>query len=228
MNPYDCHVHFEDLKKTVGMARKLGWSGLVLVTNWTNEKDLEKFKKSIKKPKGFDLAIGVEIKDKPNRIKELARKLRKKAELILVHGGDLEVNRAAVETPEVDILLHPEFERQDSGLDHVMVKLAKKNNVAIEFGFSDILHSYKKTRSSVIQKLTKNARLVKKYKAPFVLTSGAFSEWGLRSPSELISFGRVLGLKDPEIKGAMSNNIIKENRKRLSGKWIMPGVEVEK
>ena len=107
-----------------------------------------------------------------------------------------------------------------------MAKLAKKNNVSIEFSLSDLIQTSKLSRSKILHDLMENAKLVKKYKTPFVLTSGSFDCFGLRSPSELLSFGRVLGFQDPEIKNALSDFIVKENRKRLSGKWVMPGVEV--
>src|SRR3990167_1587444 len=108
-----------------------------------------------------------------------------------------------------------------------MVRLAKENNVAIDFAFNDVMYSYDKTRVRVLSNLVKNAALVKKYKAPFVLTSGGYSSWDLRSPSELISFGKVLGFDIPQIKQALSDWLVKENRKRLEGKWIQPGVEIK-
>jgi len=70
------------------------------------------------------------------------------------------------------------------------------------------------------------SQLIRKYRAPFVLTTGAFDASGLRAPSELFALGKVLGFQDKEIKLPLSDFIIKENRKRLSGKWVMPGVEV--
>ena len=224
---YDYHAHFEDSNKTESLAKKLGWSGLCLVANWTNHlNDLEKFKKSIEQFKEVKVALGIEIKDKPNRIPELVSKIRGLVEVVLIHGGDPEVNRISVETPEVDILLHPESNQENSGLDYTMVKLAKKNNVAIEFSLSDLVQNSALTRSRLLRNLIENAKLVRKYKVPFVLTSGAFDYFGLRSPFELLSFGRVLGFQDPEIKKALSDSIIKENKKRLSGKWVMPGVEI--
>ena len=75
--------------------------------------------------------------------------------------------------------------------------------------------------------MLETAKLVKKFRAPFVLTSGAMSEWDLRSPSEFYSFGKVLGFDPSGIRTNLSDKIVEENRKRLGDKWIMPGVEVE-
>ena len=118
MTFYDYHAHSENIEETIKTAKLLGFSGLCFVTNWTNAGDLENFKKLIEPhKKNIDISIGVEIKEKPNKIPELASKLRKSAEVILVHGGDPEVNRVSVETPEIDILVHPESNQENSGLD---------------------------------------------------------------------------------------------------------------
>ena len=143
---------------------------------------------------------------------------------ILVFGGDPEINRAACETPEVDVLAHPEL-GENNGLDHVMARKAKENGVAIEFNFRQLLVNYKKSRSECFSRMLENAKLVKKYRTPFVLTSGALSPWDLRGPPELASFGRLLGFSDPEIRKALEGGRIAENRKRLGSGWIMPGVE---
>ncbi len=232
MQFYDLHVHTDSLEETVKIAKLLGIAGIGLSINWTNREDLESFRKQIAPFKDIDIAIGVEINEKPANISKLAKQLRKDVELILVHGGDLEVNRAAVETPEVDILLHPENKEQgqesryDSGLDHVMVKLAKKNNVHIEFSLNDVIYTSKKTRASILKSLLQNTKLVRKYNAPFVITSGAWSAWNMRAASDLLSFGKYLGFQDPEIKKALSAAPLVENKKRLSGKWVAPGVEI--
>ena len=138
MNFYDYHLHSENIQETVEVAKKLGLSGLCFVINWTNKDDLEAFKAKLPK-ENIDLFLGVELHEKSGNVSIIAKKIRKDVDVILVHGGDLEVNRTAVETPEVDILLHPEMERDDQGLDHVMVRLAKENNVAIDFAFNDVI-----------------------------------------------------------------------------------------
>jgi RNase P/RNase MRP subunit p30 len=71
------------------------------------------------------------------------------------------------------------------------------------------------------------AKFIRKAKAPMAIGSGAQMPMDMRDPGELASFGRLLGLQDNEINDGFSGKMALENRKRLSGKWIMPGVEVE-
>jgi ribonuclease P/MRP protein subunit RPP1 len=121
------------------------------------------------------------------------------------------------------------MDRQDSGLNHVLVKLAAKNNVAIEINFREILISSKKTRSKVLENMQKNIKLCKKLKAPIILCSGAISHWELRDPKTLVSFVSQLGLELKEAENCLSKipeNISKQSKERRSEKWIMPGVKV--
>ncbi len=222
--------HSEDLDKFVDIAGKLGWKGLGLVLP---VKEMRKYRESVRNIKGLDIVLGAEVKIKrPEDLRKVVGKVRKQVELIVVYGGDLEVNRKAVETPEVDILVHPWGStrmglRTDPGVNHIMARLAAENNVSFGLDFRDFLYSYKKDKTRLLSFLIETAKLIKKYKSPFVITSGALSPWDLRAPSEFISFGKVLGFQVPAIKQAISDRIITENRKRLGSKWIMPGVEVE-
>lgn len=228
MNFYEYHLHAEiDLDGMLSTLPKLGWSGACLVFKTIEQ--MEQARKLMQgKHPGIAISYGHKIETpQPEHVQRIARKLRKSTELIFVHGGDIEVNRKACETPEVDVLSHPEQGRNDGGLDHVMVRLAKENNVAIEFNFRSLLLPSRKSRSDVFSRMLDNAALVRKYKAPFVLTSGAVEPYDLRSPSELMSFAKLLGLDPKRAKFALSPKMLEENRKRLGKNWIMPGVEIE-
>ena len=228
---YDLNVRAEKIKETISFAKSLGWQGIGIILEYKKLGEISKIRKSLNR-EGIDMCFGVEISPKKiSSVKKEVLKARKHVELVVVNGGDLDVNRKAVEIPEVDILIHPwgplNDLRSDAGINHIVAKIARENNVSICFDFRGMLHSYQRTRSELFKNLFRAARIIKKYKAPFVISSGAVSYWDLRAPSELISFGRLLGFGDKEIKKSMSESIVKENRKRLGEKWIMPGVEIE-
>ena len=221
-------IRAKNVKDFIPFAEKLGWKGIGIIIDYKDLEGLKKIKKTIK---NLDIAFGIEIE--PKRASSLKRhvlKIRKEVELVLVSGGDLDINRKALETPEVDILTHPWGSlnnlRSDPGINHISARLAKENNVAISFNFGDLIHSYQRKRTALFQNYLGAAKLIKKYKSPFVITSGALSPWDMRSPSDLFSFGKILGLGDREIKASMLGRTVKENRKRLGKKWIMPGVEI--
>ncbi|MBU0530583.1 MAG: hypothetical protein KKC05_02820 [Nanoarchaeota archaeon] len=219
---YDNHVRFEGFEEAIKIAKTLGWSGVVLIHKWD----------SVLKPRnGKGIISGAEISGNPDYVRRTAQKIRSKFDVICVRGGDLLVNREAVENPLVDMLIQPWGDpiaglRNDPGLNYVMIKLAKKNNVFIDFSLNDLIKSHKRTRVKLFSHMTKAAKLVRKYHAPFTLSSGALSRWDMRAPSDLKSFGKVLGFEDAEIKKAMSDVIVKENKKRISSRWIQPGIEL--
>ncbi|MBI4176568.1 MAG: hypothetical protein HY518_05160, partial [Candidatus Aenigmarchaeota archaeon] len=218
---YDLCLRPDNIEKAIEFARKLGWEGIGLLFN--DLRQAEEAKKNIQK--NIDVTPGIMIKtDKTGEMQKMVKQNRMKSELIVVEGVSEEINRAALETEEVDILIMDP--KAETGFNHIMARLAQKNNVAVCFSFQDLLHSNKKMRADVFHRYLEIAKLCRKFRSPFVVSSCAQSEWDLRSPSDLLSFGRLLGFSDPQIKNAMSDGIVRENRKRLSGKWAMPGVEL--
>ena len=236
MQAFDLHVHsafsggessLEELAKT---AKLLGFRGICFVFYYQDERQKEILLaeiERIRKEVGIDVYLGFEARD----LKELKflAKNRRSFDLLLARGGEIEMNRKACETPEVDILTHPEYQRNDSGLDHVCMKFAAKNDVAIEVNFREILITNKKTRAMVMANIAKNIKLAKKYHTPIILCSGAISHWELRAPECLVSMACQLGLELSEAKKAISEvpkRIVEKMKERRSEKWVMPGVKI--
>lgn len=173
------------------------------------------------------LALGVDASaGKPNQMRKNVQGMRKLAELLVVSGGTEELNRAAVETPEVDVLINHDVNGR-SGINHVLARLARKNGVAIGFDMNQLMTSYRLGRVQEFSSMVETAKQVRKAGASFIITSGARDVWDMRSPSELIAFGRQLGFTEGQARSGLTDGIVRENRKRLSGKWVMPGVEIE-
>ena len=133
-------------------------------------------------------------------LKELRKEIMNKKGLVIVQGGDLDINRFAVENKQVDILLSPEkntrkdlmFSRR-SGLNQVLCKLAAKNGVAIGFDFSYLLHSSDKQRARILGRMKQRVLFCKKYKVKMVFSSFAKNKYELRSEDFLKVFARILG-----------------------------------
>ena len=135
-------------------------------------------------------------------------------EFKIVEGGDDKKNRKVVEDKNVDILLSPEKTRdrdfmhsRNSGLNQVLCKLAKKNDIANGFDFNLVLNS--KNRGEILGRMMQNVGLCRKYKNKMVLLSGANNELDMRNPKDLVSFGIVLGMTPKEAKNALNFKRIK-------------------
>ncbi len=236
MNFYDFHVHSEfsegesSIEEIAKRAKLLGYKGICFTTYLDDKNKIKKTKEivfELSKKIGIDIFIGFEARNE-NELERLI-KFRREYDVLLAKGSDLLLNRKAVQTKEVDILTHPEYNRKDSGFNHVMAELATKNNVAIEINFREISSSSKNTRANIMHKIKNNVELCKKYKTPVIICSGTVTHWQLKDPKVLISMGCLLGLKLDEAKKAISEvpeNIIKMIRERQDKKWIRPGVKV--
>ncbi|MFA4819340.1 MAG: RNase P subunit p30 family protein [Candidatus Aenigmatarchaeota archaeon] len=230
MTYYDLHVHTSlsigenSVEDVAQMAKRLGLSGIGIVRYYLG--NMEK----LPQVEGIDIISSVMLKvAKPDELSGLAEKARAKAEVLMIHGGDYDINRAACENPLIDVLCHPELGRKDSGLDHICVRAAHDNNVAIEINFREVLESYKRNRIYILSAMKKNIELCKKYETKVVTSSSAVTVWGMRSGRELAALTHLLGLelgKSIETTSTIPEQIIKENREKLAGKRF-EGVKIE-
>ncbi len=192
-------------------AKKLGFQGIAI----TNHQHLQPHQPSIQ----LKVYAGIEITGKPRDIHRRVSSLRKKAAVIAVHGGREDVNRAALETPGVDILCHPyEF-------NHILARMAAENMVAIEFNIHDILHTGGARRAKILALYRQNLKLTRKYETPMILTSGAMSHFDLRAPREMAALAGLFGMEAWEAKKAMSQTPL-EIIKKHSPNYILRGVEI--
>ncbi|MEE1157194.1 MAG: RNase P subunit p30 family protein [Methanobrevibacter sp.] len=162
----------------------------------------------------------------PSEIRKTVRKYRKKSSCISVLGGDLKINRTSLENIQIDVLSKPYLKRYDSGLNHVLAKEAKDNNVAIEIVFSDILKSYLAHRSKILANLRDIYKLYRKYDFPLILSSGAESVFDLRTVKDFEAVFTQSGLSDLEVKNSFKTaaNILEFNKDRKN--MILSGVKV--
>jgi len=223
----DLCIRTSDYEKAIELGRSLGLDMIGLIVTL---KDIPPIQKALDKrdwrlkPR---VVLGTDASaDTPSQLRRTVSRLRKSTEIIVVRGGTDELNRAALEISEIDILTGHHVNGR-CGINHVLARLAKKNNIAIAFEMSRLVTSYRMGRIQEFSSMEETARVVRKYGAPYILTSGAMDPWDMRSRSELIALGKQLGFSELQSKKGLSDSIIKENRKRLSGKWVMPGVEIE-
>ena len=227
---FDLNIKGSSLENNIRLANEAseyGWSHVNFSYNQNEFRDAlnlkEELESNLNDVIGFDYTL--EIKSNNiNEIRKYTNKFRNKASCISVVGGDLKVNRAVVENIRVDVLSRPYLNRFDSGLNHVLAKEAKKNDVAIELCFKDVLRSYLSHRAKFISNFKDVYTLYRKFDFPLVLSSGADSVFDIRTTNDFIAFFKQTGLCDAEIEKSFktSKNILEfnENRDRM----ILKGV----
>ena len=161
-----------------------------------------------------------------SEIRKIVRKFRNKSSCISVLGGNLKVNRNCLENIQVDVLSKPYFKRYDSGLNHILAREAKDNNVAIELVFNDILKSYLVPRSKILANFRDIYKLHRKYEFPLILSSGAQSIFDIRTVMDFKAVFKQTGLTDLEVEKSFETAAdileFKKNRKNM----ILSGVKV--
>lgn len=161
---------------------------------------------------------------------ELKRKIgdaRADSDVLVFLGGDEELNLKAASDTRVDVLLHPERERKDSGVNHVIAKEAADNHVAIGFDLQQLMVDGKE-RTHVLRHWRRNLMLCEKYDAPYVITTGARTTHQLRAPRDLASIIDSLGYHGRKAVSDHPSEIIERAERARGEGFIRPGQEVEK
>jgi len=174
---------------------------------------------------GIDIAKRLDItpKTRIELLKEL-RKNRRIYEIICVNCNNTEVSIVASRDRRVDLVSIG----QKMTLRSIRKAINRISNKHLEIRMSEILTSTK-SKINVFRKLYEEISIAKYNKVPIILSSGAKNSFMMRSPRDMAALGIFLGLDKIEALNSVSKNplsIIKENRKKLSNRWITEGVEI--
>lgn len=219
---FDLNIKGAGLENNLALASeasKYGWNHINFSYNQNEFKEgldlRDELEESLSDVISFDYTL--EIKSNNiNEIRKIVNRFRNKASCISVVGGDLKVNRAAVENVRIDVLSRPYLKRFDSGLNHILAKEALNNNVAIELCFKDVLRTYLSHRSKAISSFKDTYVLYRKFDFPLILSSRSESVFDIRTTHDFISFFKQTGLNDFEIAKSFetSKNILEFNKDR--------------
>jgi ribonuclease P/MRP protein subunit RPP1 len=201
---FDLHVHGD--KNLLNEADRLGYAG-VAVTRYLEDynKEFSREFDDLKSSSSIILKKCLEISCKnPEDLRKKVQKSRKKADIVMVRGGDLKVNRAACEDQRVDILSQPYRSRRDTGINHVLARKAAENSVAIELNLKNFIKTNLRYRHRVISQFRHVLELKRKFKFPLIITSNANSKFDLRSPQDIFALAKCFGMTDEETYDALS------------------------
>lgn len=96
-------------------------------------------------------------------------KKEKPNEKIIVRAQNTEFNRKILEMKDVSMLLSPEIhdrkdklKERDSGLNEILCRIAKKNNIKIGIDLEEIKKAQGKERAIILSRIIQNIMLCKK------------------------------------------------------------------
>ncbi|GAB6136045.1 Ribonuclease P protein component 3 [Thermococcus prieurii] len=167
-----------------------------------NEPDWDSLKEELRELRRIYGKVAVLlVTRKPSLIR--AFKARNLRALLYVQGGDMRVNRMAIEA-KVDALISPWLGRKDYGFDHTLAGMAGRRGVAIGFSLSPLLRANPYERALTLRFMAKVWELTRKYRVPRFITSSAESKWEVRSPRDLMSLGINIGMEIPEARASLN------------------------
>ncbi len=138
------------------------------------------------------------VRNKLNRFSEKGKK-------IVMQAREGEFNRKILEDKRVDVLVFPAegekkdvLKQRDSGLNHVLCKIAKQNNVEIGIDIEKLLKS---NLSQELPRIIQNIKFCKKYKIKIILINIR-----KKNKHDLKSFLLTLGMKNDDVKYAVEKS----------------------
>ncbi len=203
-------------REFINMAVRLGFGSLCFVYPQMNRKKIDS---------GVQLYFGTIATFKT------INGLRKKSDLTVMEETD-DV-RKAVEHARPDIIFGQEssirsdfIHQRNSGLNHIICRIAKDNQVAVGFSLKSILDRNLQPR--VLGRIRQNVKLCRKYGVTTVVASLADDPYRMRAPHDLISLFSTLGMHPKEAKDSMMNavKIISDSMARKGPAFIAEGIQV--
>ena len=132
--------------------------------------------------------------DNFDRARKLIKENRDKK--IIFSSEDDELNRKILEKEEIQILLlnqegRKDFQKQrNSGFNHVLAKLAKKNDVVLGINLDEIINSEGNQKAKILARVMQNIKICSKNKIQMKFISAK----NKRNIYDLKSLGLVLGM----------------------------------
>ena len=121
----------------------------------------------------------------------------------IIQGKDIAFNRLALENKNTKIIIlshenkKDKLKQRDSGLNEVLCRLARKNDIILAIDLSELKNKEKKEKAIILARIIQNIKLIKKFKNKFRLLN-------YTNPVQAFSFLINLGLDTNLAKEAVS------------------------
>lgn len=191
----DLNEYLNELKLT---AKKLGTEEVIASKNFRKDEFkeisllLDKFRDN-----SFSFKT-CHLLEKPDS--QETKKFSQIADFVAVKGKNISLNKFAVQTKQVDFLLHP-LTTGKPEFDTAIAREASQNKVGIAFLFSEFLSLHGFRRSMMLKNCLFVSKLMQKFKANAFFFSGGGEISEMRSPEDMLSFGALFSFTKLQLKG---------------------------
>ena len=153
-----------------------------------------------------DNSEGYFIASSEKEARKIIDSLKQKKKVIAVLGKDDAFNRRAIETLKINFLISPEYgekkdtlKQTDSGLNHVITKIAKEKNISIVINMQEIMSMQdKKSKAKKLARIMQNIKICRKTGCKIKIASFASSPKEIISKHNRKAFGFSLGMSSQQ------------------------------
>ncbi len=176
-----------------------------------NQKDAWVFKKITSKLQisNADKEQGYLIDAEEKEVRKIIDTLKPLNKQIAVLAREDNFNRRMLETCKINYLVSVEggyrkdtLKQRDSGLNHVLAKIAKQKNISIVINFSEISKTRQKQRAILLSRIMQNIKICRKAGCRLNMATFAEKKQELRNQHDLKSFAFSLGMSSQQVKWA--------------------------
>lgn len=153
---------------------------------------------------------GFLIESSEKEARRIIESLKGSGKIIVIVGGDDAFNRRAVETLKIDYLVSPErgdkkntLKQRDSGINHVVAKIAKEKGIVIVIDMSEVAGLKGKEKALRLERLIQNVKICRKAGCSIKIASLALSQKSLTDERGRKSFGVSLGMSSGQASEAV-------------------------
>jgi RNase P/RNase MRP subunit p30 len=196
----------------VSQAIRLGCKGLIFLYTQKNKNNINnalKLKDKEGKIKIFIGFLGIKQKKVPG------------VDLFFVTKSDRKFLKGAVDAIyDIEFNIQDTMKQRQGGLNQVLCKMMKDNDISYLISFSSLLNSDRK--ADLIGKIMQNVLLCQKYKTKIGIATFASEPEEMRNSKDIEAFLRLIGVKDTKKAVSRTGKMVVE---RTNKKILMPGVE---
>jgi len=161
-----------------------------------------------------DDSDGYLIDSDEKETRKIADSFRQKNQkkIIAVLGRDDAYNRRIIETMNINYLVSPErdykekkdtLKQRDSGINHVLGKIAKEKNIPIVINISELIKLKKSDKSRIISRIMQNIKICRKTKCQIKIATFASDKTELQNEHDLRAFCFSLGMSSQQVSDAI-------------------------
>lgn len=223
---------FDRLRRMISRSFELGYRMVAVTLPPNTTQTITRQLRRICDDVNLELVTRVDLTPKTSReLLHNLRRLRRRFEIVSVICESKSVSRQAAKDRRVDLLAFSATSTHKRFFDHAEAELASNALASLEIEMAPLLLMKGLSRVRLLFSLRKESTIARKLGVPVVISSGATSEYLMRSPRDYAALASLFDMDSSATLRALSEiplSIVERNREKLSPNYVAPGVHVVK